>query len=148
MIRDALFIDLPAIVDLGEVMVAEAPAFAGLPYDRVKVYKFLESLLDSANGILLVSDTGNALNGAMSGAVGEHLFCNVRYAFDSGLFVAPTARGSIVAARLVKAFERRARQLGARFSCPAVMTGRFVRTTKFYQALGYRLTGAQFIKGL
>lgn len=146
MIRDATYADLDSIVDLAQALVGESPVFDLTTFYRDKTRDFLAGLLESSSGILLVSDD---LTGAMAGAVSEHPFSYKLFAFDYGLFVLPRRRGSFTAAALVRAFERKAKSMGAADVRPGIMTDVHVsRTTEFYERLGYTQTGTQLIKRL
>jgi GNAT superfamily N-acetyltransferase len=144
MIRDATHEDLDAIVDLAQALVEESPAFELNTFYRDKTRDFLAGLIESPCGILLVS---NDLSGAMAGGVSEHPFSYTLFSFDYGLFVLSRRRGSFTAAALVRAFERKAKSLGAADFRPGIMTAVHVsRTTEFYERLGYAQTGTQLLK--
>ncbi len=149
MIREATRADITPLVDLAQALVTESPVFDTMTFDRTKTRIFLSWLQKCPNGILLVATEKEQIIGAMAGAISDHPFSYVKYAFDYGLFVYPEHRGKLAAARLVKEFERRAKALGAKDFRPGVMTNvQVLRTSMFYERLGYMNTGTQFIKEL
>lgn len=148
-IRPAWFQDLNRLTDMAVTLVTESPALTNSPLHVSKTEKFLVSLIRRPNGILLVAEENGFVLGAMAGEVAEFPFSYSKYALDYGLFVTKGNRGSVAARLLVKGFEGRAHELGAEDVRLGIMTGGdYERTAKFYERLGYKRTGAQFVKGI
>lgn len=146
----AEFDDITDIVELGEVMHAESPRFNRYPYLYEKMFQQMYNVVESGDGIALIArDEQGTLVGAMVGFVVEFFFSDARYATDYGLFIAPEARGSALAPRLVERFENEAVALGAEECAPGISTDVAVdRTVDLYKSLGYRPVGANMVKVL
>lgn len=142
MIRDATADDIPALLDLGQQMHAESPAFSGTAFVPAKLEYLAGSLLQMPGGILLVAELSGRPVGFMAGLVSEHWITDARQAADLALYVAPEARGGMTAVRLVRAFEQRAQAWGATELVPGVSAGIDNElAVKLYERLGYTRRG-------
>lgn len=137
------------LMALGRDMHAESPRFRKHAFLGEKAMRLVFTLLDNPCSILLVAEQDGKLIGMMVGGVTEHFFSDAKHAFELVLYVEPTHRGGTTAVRLVKAFEVRARELGASEFAPGVSTEvEAERTTKLYEHLGYRRSGFILLKDL
>ena len=80
MIRAATHTDIPAIVQLGQLLQSTS-SYSGLGYSAEKVAKQCEALIDGA-GVIFVSVTGDKIVGFIGGGVTEYWFSDVKVAFD------------------------------------------------------------------
>lgn len=86
--------------------------------------------------------------GAIMGSVYPYAFNpEFKYAYDVGFFVEPELRGTPLALKLISAFEKKAKELGAsRIIMVAINNIYPDRTGRFYSKLGYKLVEFNFIK--
>lgn len=139
MIRRATLADIPELLALGRRMHAES-WYAYLPYDDDKIATVLENVM--AHGFVAVSEVDGEIHGGMVGAISAFWFCRELMAHDLALFVEPTRRGGIAAARLVQAFIGWAHDHGAREISLACSTGvRIEETGDLFRAMGLRHVG-------
>ena len=113
MIRDATREDLPEIVELGQQFFDESPFYCDLGYSREKIAGLVLRLIESEDGFArVVEDANGALTGIMIGIAQEHWASPAVVASELGLFVQPSRRGSVLAARLVGEFIAWGRERG------------------------------------
>lgn len=86
--------------------------------------------------------------GAIMGSVYPYAFNpEFKYAYDVGFWVEPEYRGTPLALKLISAFEKKAKELGAcRIIMVALNSITPDRTCKFYSKLGYKLVELNYIK--
>lgn len=149
-IRFATLDDVPAILDLGEMMVAES-RFEPYGLDRPKTAKVFVSMIKQATHsvILLAERDDGTLVGMLGGYVVDFFFCNAVVAQDRFYFVKPEARGSSAALKLLVAFrrwaeQRKVRELNINMSVAVDMQ----RFNKMMGKLGFRCCGSNFSLGL
>lgn len=148
-IRPAVREDLPAMIALGARMHAES-AYAGFDYDTSKLVEMGLHYIENPERCFLAvcEDNAGFLLGMHAGYICEYYFGRDLIASDLLLFVDPCKRGSLAAAKLVKAFEEWAFAKGAREVCPGSSTMVAPeRTAKLYERLGYIVVGNLFKKG-
>lgn len=130
-------------------MHAESPRFSRYPYSAEKVAALVVSSLGNPSSIVLVAEIGERVVGFVGGVVTEHFFTPTKIAVDYALYIAPEARGGRLMIRLVREFERIAKQLDAAEFAPGVSTEvNAERVAMVYERLGYRLSGYIFRKDL
>lgn len=138
MIRQAVTSDIPNIMVLGKEFADEAGVTARVGWDDESVEALLHALIESEDGILLVSD-----DGMIGGAVYPHPFNqNVRL-FVEMFWRARDGNGLA----LLKAAEALAKERGASRSVMVAMND-MDRTRRLYGRMGYDPLEAQFIKDL
>lgn len=146
MIRAATTDDISAMVYLGQLMHDESPRYAKSEYKPEKLVALADHVL-GGNGIAFVVEIGGELVGMMVGLVTEHFFSDVRIGTDLALYIEPEHRGGRHAVRLVRAFEARAKELGASEIELGVSTGYHAeRTADLYEALGYERNSIGLVK--
>src|SRR5688500_2460239 len=103
-IRFATSQDIPAILALGEVMVA-ASRFRAHGLNREKTAKVLEAMVGQPAHatILLATNSAGEVVGMLAGYISDFFFCDVLVAQDRFFFVRPEARGSSAAMKLLQA---------------------------------------------
>lgn len=144
MIRNATHDDIGRLVTLGKEMHAES-RFSRLPLDVDKVRALFAHLIESPDGLLIVSEKDGEVIGGFAGYVAEHYFARTKVAADFGLFISPADRGGMTAPRLLKAYAKWAKERGAVMIQAGITTGTHVdETTRLYQALGFRQVGTLF----
>lgn len=137
MIREATPADIPQVMALGKEFADEAGVTARVGWDDAHVEALLQGMIDSEDGILLVSG-----GGMIGGVVYPHPFSGTRV-FVEMFWRARDGNGLA----LLKAAEKAARERGASQSIMVAMDD-MDRTRRLYAALGYAPTEAQFMKEL
>lgn len=145
MIRDAIPDDVPALVELGRRMATESPHYAHLPYSAAKMDRLFRSLIDSADGFLMLAEVDGAVVGVMAAIVSEHWMSEARIATDFGVYVNAEYRGGTAAARMIKRFRAWAHERGSVQTTLGISTEICVeQTARFYTLLGLRQFGLLF----
>ena len=143
--RPATIDDIPQCLSMGEDMHKES-RYRNLSWNPEKVEKLFEKIMESPNGIFLVTENGNGLTGFLFGAVTTYYFGDDKYAFEYVLYVKPGNRGSRCAAELTKGYIEKAKSLGAKEehieNTTMVETE---RTEKFFERMGFHRTGGNYI---
>lgn len=139
MIRRAISIDIPALVELGRAMHAESPTHSRLSFNPAKVAQLLASMISKPlTALVLVSETNDVIEGAALAHIEEHWFSNDLVAQEMAVYVVPEKRGTLRAARLVVGIDAWARAMGARMLQAGCTTGVAVnRTIELYEHLGF-----------
>lgn len=87
--------------------------------------------------------------GLITAQYGRFIYNSEVFVMHDIFYVIPEARGSSAALRLVKAFENWASEVGARLVFVGVHTGMKIEVTgRFYEKLGYRHMGGNYMKEL
>lgn len=138
MIRAATLADIPAIVELGRKMHGESPIFRRLAYSPEKVGKLCEQLIEFDEGFAWVGGSDSVLCGGMLGHIGPPWMSDEPVANELALFVEKTARGALLASRLLTAFVSWSKIQGARIVIAGASTGvEPERTAQFYERFGF-----------
>jgi len=142
-VRAAVLADIPALVELGRGMHAEAPALRHARYDGEKVATALKHSI--AQGCTFVHEADGELDGAFVGLVIERWFSSDRMAADLALFVRQDRRGGLIAYRLLDAFLTWCDEQGIEDRQLAVSTGVApVATGELYKRLGFEPIGGLY----
>lgn len=140
---------LPQVMALAREMHAESAAHSFLLLDEdVLAEQFRLSMTVPDAHLLLAVRDGTVL-GAMFGVIREPYFTRERVAYDMAWFMLRSERGSSLAVRLLREFEKWAAKRGAK----AVMLGQSTgvdieRTTRLYERLGYATVGVNAVRVL
>lgn len=138
MIRPATLADIPAIVELGRKMHSESPIFRRLAYSPTKVATLCEQLIEFEEGFAWVGGTDQTLYGGMLGHIGPPWMSDEPVANELALFVEKTARGALLASRLLRVFVSWSKIEGARLVIVGASTGvEPERTAQFYERFGF-----------
>jgi len=132
-------------VTLAEEMHKES-IYRVMGFNKLKVMRLALMANDPKNDFILVLavDDNNPLDiiGFTLGSIGPHYFSDDIIARDYALFVRADARGMMAARRMVKEYERIAKQKGAKLSILGAVTGvNPERKLGFFQAIGYEHIG-------
>lgn len=132
---------------LGLSMAREAKTYAAMDFDLDTFVEFGYNMRADPFSFVHVAVDGDNVIGFFVGSVAEYGFHDSRFAYDRLLFVSPTARGSVAARMLIKAFEEWAHESGATRILLGITTGVHTeRTEKFYNKLGYSTVGVLTMK--
>ena len=142
-IRLATADDLADIARLGRIMHEES-TFAPMDYDVDRVKETLGEMIDKKQFVVVAEDDNGDIVGGMAGMVTQSWFGNDSIANDLALFIAPTRRGGLLAARLIDAFVLWARMAGAKQIRPGVITGSAV-AEGLYARFGFSRCGSTFV---
>lgn len=144
MIRDARPEDISTLVRLGRLM-HDQTNFSDCTYEDSKVGALIQSLIAYDLGIVLVGEASGNVVGGLVGGVFPQWFGPDLQANDYAFYVHPLHRGTLPV-RLVAAFTKRARELGAKRICLGTSTGyELERTRALYEHSGYLITGYNFV---
>lgn len=142
MIREATYLDLSALLDIGERMHDESPHFSRIAFDRATLTRTLLTLMDSPNGFVWVAEQGGRIIGVMVAVAVQHWCSTDLVASEMALFVEREHRGGFTAARLVKGFTAWAAVMGCKLTTVGVSTGVNVeQTARLYERLGLKRFG-------
>lgn len=144
MIRAATLEDIPKIVDLAEEMHPEGD-YKNVPFCRETYENFLKNTLPQHTYCLFLYEKHGEIVGALMGAVFCYMFSPLIQAADMGFFVKKEHRGSLVAPKLVGAYEQWAATKGAVKTRLDVSTGD-TKAGAFYERLGYTCVGGKYSK--
>lgn len=139
MIRPMMLCDIPQVVGLGHQMHKESPIFRGNTFDPQKVTSLLQhSLVAPQDMCVFVNSECDELTGGIIGIAQEHWYGPDREAADVALFIRKDKRGGMLAARLIRAYEKWAKKVGVTVVNLGVSTGIHVdKTAALYERLGY-----------
>lgn len=144
MIRPATHADIAVLLILSEQMHAES-RYRSLPFNPGKMADLLASLMDGADGCVLVAEVDGHVVGCFAGWCAPHFFSDARVASDFGLYLDPEHRRSGLAAALLRGFVVWAHERGAVLVDAGVTTGtRLDATTRLYRSLGFEPVGTVF----
>ena len=146
-IRDATLLDAEALLKMGELMHHESPRFNKFTFDKEKAANLIQHLIAIDNGIIVVAEHEGSLVGMIGGMVCEQFFSKDLYACDFVVFIEPEHRGCSAVIRMIKLFEQRAKDLGAKEISLGISTEIHAeRTANLYEKLGYKRSGISTIK--
>lgn len=142
-IRQATLDDLPALINLGELMHAESPRFSSITFSTVRLGHTLAALVQSPMGFVWVTETeAGEVVGAMVATAFQHWASDDLMTTDLALFLAPEHRGGTAAARLARKYHQWARDLGAKLIQQGVTTGVHTdQTVQLLERLGMKRCG-------
>lgn len=137
-IRPATLNDLPRILELGELLHLESPRWSRLTFNKAKAAHFIARLILEPDGVVFVAERDGVVVGGIAGIATPHWSSDDVVAQEVSLFMAPEARGSMAAPRLVCALQawgdiRRAKWLQAGTSTGLDPE----RTAGLYERLGF-----------
>jgi N-acetylglutamate synthase-like GNAT family acetyltransferase len=141
LIRQAKQTDIDTITVLANKMVQNT-VFTNIKRDRI------EKILSVPTAVGFVAESEEIV-GFICGALHNQFFTQQKFASDMALYVEPKYRGGSAAFRLVKAFENWAKEKGVSHIWLGQSVGQNIDdTAKFYQRLGYNITGFNTVKYL
>lgn len=137
-IRVATLDDLPRILELGELLHKESPRWSRLSFNRAKAAHFIAHLILEANGVVFVAEHNDVVVGGIAGMSSPHWSSDDVLAQEVSFFMAPEARGSMVAVRLIGALRAWGEIRGAKWLTAGTSTGLDPeRTAGLYERLGF-----------
>ncbi|QWY83426.1 N-acetyltransferase protein [Rhizobium phage RHph_X3_9] len=139
MIRDMSLYDTLSVCEMLVDLRNESPEYAFVEEDWNYVPQQLNRMICDPDFIGIIDDD---YRGFMIGSVQQHWYSSRRDAYEQLLWIGAPYRGTALAPRLIKAFEAKARSLGAVNLYAGASTGmNEERTIQLYERLGYtRLT--------
>lgn len=154
--RYAAKCDIPALIGLCEKIWSESKDYQFYAKDYEYIYKSLSNMFDNPNVYIGIAydydiDAGKDTKyiGFMIGMSGSAWFSPTKEATELVLFVQKEYRGTRAAMKLVKDFERFAKDA----QCARIVAGTSLKINdtvvkKFYKGLGYTVDGDTFTKVL
>ena len=147
MIRRLIDIDWFLVRGLLLMLHAESTVFGVHPVDTEYVRHNFEAMICNDRAIMLGAFDTTGLQGVMLGAVGPQWYSPRLEAYEMLLAVFPEWRGSSVAYRLVREFERESERLGAEAITVGTSLGiADASAVKLYNHLGYSHAGTGLTK--
>lgn len=143
-IRTANKNDLFQLTVLCYNFVKEAPDIF-LSFDKDKVEHILEAIVDSDIGEIFILEKNNIPCGLLIGAISELPFSRKRIANELAWFVEKEHRGGTKALRLIKAYEKWAREGGADIISMSNLN-EVQDLGSLYYRLGYKATETSYTK--
>jgi GNAT superfamily N-acetyltransferase len=104
MIRAATTGDVPRILALCAEMSVESPAWSRFVHSPERIAEAVSSLIQSEDGFVWVAERGELVGGFMLGTASQHWACDVEVVSELMLYVHPSLRGTLAAARLIAQF--------------------------------------------
>lgn len=145
-IRKATLADIPAIVGMGERFYATTHYKDFAPYNPDSVAGLAEMLIDT--GILLLADDNGPV-GMVGLCVAPFMFNgNVKAAYEVVWWVNPEHRGGMAGARLLKAIEPAAREMGCKAIQMVHMANSPPQAGQMYARMGYAHTESSWTKAI
>lgn len=143
-IRLATTDDVPSLIGLGK-RVQPQTRFAGVPVSDERVTRSLKTLINDRSGryVFLVADSADgSLAGSLIGVLERHIFNDRPTASVMYFIVLPEQRMGGHAVRLLRAFERWAKNRGVAEIVFGINSGGdFERVGRFAKRMGYRQIG-------
>ncbi len=145
--RDITEADVPIVVNLAR-QAHEESNYSHLIFDHEKVAELARSMLpDPTVRFCRVAGKNNEIFAMYAGFIAPYIFSYDLMASDLLLFVEPSRRGTMAAAKLMKEFEAWAFDNGALEIRPAITTGvKMSETKRLHEVLGYDTSGYTFVK--
>jgi GNAT superfamily N-acetyltransferase len=138
MIRKATYDDIDVLLDFFKAMHQESPRFSRMQFSDKKMLQILIGLIDSDNGLLLVTEHDGDMVGMFCGMVSEHFFSEELVANDIALYLVPSARGHGLARPLINEYVEWASKR-TKFINIGISTGIHLdRTAQLYESLGFQ----------
>jgi GNAT superfamily N-acetyltransferase len=113
MIRAATSDDLPALLEMGELMLAESPHFAAVPLSRERLGESLLALLGTPDALVALAEVDGIPAGVMVAFAAPHWASEIVEVSEIALFVHLAYRRSGIAAALIERFKEFACERGA-----------------------------------
>jgi len=141
--------DVDAVVDLGKVMHGES-VFAKHDFDRDHLVNYASHAINTPElfGLFVNEDSNGEIDGVVGGYLAPHYFSpNIKVAYDFLIYIHPSSRGGLAAARLMRKYEKWAKQAGAYEVSFAVFAGiNNDSAHRFLRGLGYGQKAVVFKK--
>jgi GNAT superfamily N-acetyltransferase len=144
MVRPATKNDIPALLEMMRLMQQESE-YRELEFSVGRATEKLVELIGW--GFVVIAEQDGVIIGGMLGDTSMQLWSEDLIGLDYGLYVRPGRRGGIMAARMVREFEKWCEVMGVKQIRPAVSTANAL-AGKLYRGLGYQPVGEQFLKGV
>ncbi len=139
MIRSATKRDIPALVEMGRMMHGESPTFRHIPLNLAKVTRqFAHAVKADTHCVIVAAD--DEPYGVLLGYSQDYWFSDAMMANDLILYVKPERRGGRDGVRLIRAFEKWAKDKGITDVNVGISSG--LKTKSFLRLmdrLGYRV---------
>lgn len=146
MIRKAKESDAERIIVLINKFFNESLSYYGLRFNQETILETV--FFHIKNHIVFVAEEDNIIVGVIGGVIAKSLFDRSQdIAQETMWYVDPEYRGGIVGIRLIKAFEKECKNLGANFIVMIHMSNLYSDTLhRFYKIHGYTFIEQHYIK--
>lgn len=144
MIRPAEEKDIPILLEFGQKLHDET-TYKHVTYSPERVEITIRTMIQS--GFAVVSEKNGEVVGVMLGDVYTPWYTTDSMGIDYTLYILPEHRNGIMAARMIKAFEKWCIAMGVKQIRPGIGTGD-MSVAKLYESLGYQSVGKWFLKDI
>lgn len=147
-VRTADLADVPAIIELGAKLHAEAPRYQDVPYDAQALQERLDGLIGHTNGCI-VAAVDDAVVGYLLGFSAPFYFSRDTWAGEVSFYIAKSHRSFRLARLMIRTFEMWAVEQGVREIVLGVSPGiEDARVERLYGLLGYDRCAVEMRKRL
>lgn len=136
--------DIPVLMTLAHAMHG-ASDFAPIPIEDDMLRAFLKIAITEPNYCVFLGVFQDKVVGAFIGCISPFMFSTAKKANDLSLFILPEYRGSSLALRLIREYEKWAKERDAVRIYLGVSTGED-KACEFYGKIGYNNVGGLFRK--
>lgn len=143
-LRKATLDDMPGLVAMAADMLAEGD-YAPFNVDSERFRKHAEPLI--THGFAMVYEVDGALQGAVLGDVITPWFSSKRMGIEYAVYIRPSHRNGLTAARMVNSWVRWCKDHGA-VQCRAGISTGNMAIARLYERFGFRSSGTAFILDL
>lgn len=142
--------DVERLIELVQRMLEEGSSHKNVPFDAPVIRGWLYAAIEKSDDFFcMVAEQNGEVIGGMLGCKVQYTFSFAQKASELGLYIAKEHRGRFAAPRLIKAFEKWARDQG----CVSVHVGVTVGinndcATGIYKRMGFHTQGPLLCKEL
>ena len=143
--------DVKTLVELGKLMHKES-VYAKYDFDEQYILHYGEHMVENPDnfGVFLAEDKEGEVTALVAGFINQMYFNpDVKIAYDFLLYVHPEKRGGMSAVRVMRAYEKWAKEVGACEISMGITAGiDDEKAHNFYRGLGYEPKGSYLNKEL
>ncbi|KAF1041780.1 GNAT family N-acetyltransferase [Xylophilus sp.] len=138
MIEHATLADVPELVSLGRLMVAESPRWRRLEYSADRVGRTITALIESSSGAVFVARQEGQIIGTILLVAEPNWMSDEVICQEMAFFMHPDHRGAFAASRLIRTAIAWSEIKKARWIEAGSSTGvNAERTAQLYERLGF-----------